>query len=165
MCCGYELCVLERCIFTWVAVLPALFCITQYSCCCWLSCRFLQVLVTVCLVPVFLTLYLLTWKIWWAPNNAYSAFKGLKMCLRSGVGLFAARVVSVVLQFETTLATNNPRQDLRHIFKNTGSRQTVTSTRRKWHDNQQQQEYQVIWNGAGNMATQVKIHCSKTHNS
>jgi hypothetical protein len=54
MYCGYELCVSERCIFTWVAMLPAPFRITRYSCFCWLSCCFPWVLVTVCLVPVFL---------------------------------------------------------------------------------------------------------------
>jgi hypothetical protein len=57
-------------------VLPAPFLITLYSCCCWLSCCFPRVPVTACLVPVF-----------------------LKMFLRYGVGLFAAGVVSVVLQF------------------------------------------------------------------
>jgi hypothetical protein len=56
-------------------MLPAPFCVIRYSCCCWLSCYFPRILVTVCLVPVF-----------------------LKVCLRFGLRLFAARVVSVVLQ-------------------------------------------------------------------
>jgi hypothetical protein len=66
---------------------------------------------------------------------------------------------------ETTPAANNRRPDLKDIFKKTGTRQTVTGTRGKEHDNQQQQEYRVIRNGAGNTATQVKIHRSETHNS
>jgi hypothetical protein len=35
---------------------------------------------------------------------------------------------------------------------------TVPGTRGKQHDNQQQQEYRVIRNGAGNTATHVKIY-------
>jgi hypothetical protein len=47
---------------------------------------------------------------------------------------------------ETTPAANNPRPDLRHIFKKAGRRLTVTGTHGKQHDNQQQQEYRVIRN-------------------
>jgi hypothetical protein len=68
-------------------------------------------------------------------------------------------------ELEPTPAANNPRPDLSHIFKKTGTRQTVTGTRGKQHDYQQQQEYRVIRNGTGNTATQVKIHRSETHNS
>jgi hypothetical protein len=49
--------------------------------------------------------------------------------------------------------------------KKTGTRQTVTGTRGKQLDNQQQQEYRVLRNGAGNTATQKKIHRYETHNS
>jgi hypothetical protein len=56
---------------------------------CWLKCIFC--IISHCITPVSisglsLTLYLLTWRIWWAPNNASkgqvgfnSAFKGLNM--------------------------------------------------------------------------------------
>jgi hypothetical protein len=66
---------------------------------------------------------------------------------------------------EPTPVANNPRPDQRHIFKKTGTRQTVTDTRGRQLDKQQLPEYRVIGNGAGNTATPAKIHRSETRNS